>query len=119
MGGGILAGRAVPCQGGVSRHLKCYRAGIVAPLAMLLSSHYGESHRECARQARIRGSHLPALPAGEAGRETADPGRGLPRRGPSSPSPPFACHRPPPRGGARPPPPRAPPPRPPPFGPPG
>src|SRR5207245_3102236 len=52
--------------------------------AMLLSSHYGESHRECASQARIHGSHLPALPAGEAGREAADPGRGLPRRGLSS-----------------------------------
>src|SRR5713101_5894869 len=52
-------------QGAVSRHLKCYRPGIVAPFAMLLSSHYGESHRECASQARIRGSHLPTLPAGE------------------------------------------------------
>jgi hypothetical protein len=30
---------------------------------MLLSSHYGESHRECASQARIRGSHLRAVPA--------------------------------------------------------
>src|SRR3989442_13110585 len=105
MGGGILAGRAVPCQGGVSRHLKCYRAGIVAPLAMLLSSHYGESHRECASQARIRGSHLPTLPAGETGRETAEPRPRLPPRGPSPPLRPSAPPAPPPAAAAAPPPP--------------
>jgi len=41
----------------VSRHLECYRAGIVAPW-MLLSPVYGESHREYAGQARVDASDL-------------------------------------------------------------
>src|SRR5207245_6165618 len=62
----------------VSRRLECYRARIVAPFAMLLSRAYGESHREYARQGRIRAGYLSALPAGAAPGEAADPGRVLP-----------------------------------------
>src|SRR6266545_115719 len=67
-------------QDGVSRRLECYRARIVAPFAMLLSAAYGERHRECARQGRVRASHLSTLPACGAPGEAADPGRVLPGR---------------------------------------
>src|SRR5213593_1844023 len=93
---------ARPPQGSVSRRLECYRTGIVAPFAMLLSSHYGETHRECASEARIRGSHLSAVPAGEAGREAADAGRVLPRRALSLQVGRLAAHRPRAGGGAAP-----------------
>jgi len=58
----------------VSRRLKCYRAGIVASWAMLLSPAYGESHRECAEQARVRASDLSAVSARGAAGEAAHPG---------------------------------------------
>src|SRR5437667_11166052 len=48
LGRSDLAPAGAGSQGGVSRRLECYRTGIVAPFAMLLSSYYGESHRECA-----------------------------------------------------------------------
>src|SRR5712691_11618906 len=64
----------------VSRRLECYRARIVAPLAMLLSAAYGESHCECARQGRVRASHLSTLPTRKAPGEATDPGRVLPGR---------------------------------------
>src|SRR5229473_985690 len=57
----------------VSRRLECYRARIVAPLAMLLSAAYGESHCECARQGRVRASHLSTLPTRKAPGEATDP----------------------------------------------
>src|SRR5216684_6438221 len=67
-------------QAAVSRRLECYRARIVAPLAMLLSAAYGESHCECARQGRVRASHLSTLPTRKAPGEATDPGRVLPGR---------------------------------------
>src|SRR5258705_6718512 len=62
------------CPDSVSRHLKCYRAGIVAPWAMLLSPVYGESHRECAEQARVRAGDLSAVSARGAAGEATHPG---------------------------------------------
>src|SRR6516165_7737126 len=38
----------------VSRHLKCYRVGIVAPWAMLLCRAYGDSPQECASETGVR-----------------------------------------------------------------
>jgi hypothetical protein len=72
-----LTGHSIRCQGNVSRHSNCYRRQIVAPLAMLPCSAYGDSHRECARQTGVRAGHLSAIsPGGPAG-ETTDPGRVL------------------------------------------
>ncbi len=67
-------------QAAVSRHLECDRARIVAPFAMLLSAAYGESHRECTSQERVRARHLSTRPARAAPGEAADPGRALPGR---------------------------------------
>src|SRR5215472_480432 len=72
-----IAGSAWRKQDHVSRHLKCYRVGIVAPWAMLLCRAYGDSPHECARETGVRPGDLSALSAGPATGEGADPRRVL------------------------------------------
>src|SRR5712691_2120206 len=54
--------------------------GIVTPFTTSLVPTYGEPHRECASQTRVRASHLSTLPARGAPGEAADPGRVRPGR---------------------------------------
>src|SRR5262249_38751305 len=62
--GKILPRRQRRRQGSVSRRLKCYRARIVAPLAMLPCALYGHDHRECAQQTGVCASDLSTVEAG-------------------------------------------------------
>src|SRR5262245_19902989 len=55
-----------------SRRLKCYRARIVAPFAMLPCPPHGESHRECTKQTGVRASDLSTVPPGAPAGEGSD-----------------------------------------------